>query len=248
MQEDIHFVGGRVIINATDIVSVNGLFRKVVKGRNTASSNVFGVSLGLAFDAWDIPDPTRNAGQVRAEPRMQTSNGGEAARCRPASDRTVRLRTSGVIAALGVLVVLTASSAAAQTTATVAVSRAQRTLGQSMVVPVSWYGISAAVSHAVTGRVGITGSYSWWRPDDDVVGDTIVVGATYRLGPPRWRLRPALLVGAWRTARGGESWAPALGAGLSWGGRFGGTLGTAFMRPRRLTYAVSRLGVYYALR
>lgn len=46
VQEDIHLVGGRVIINATDIVSVNGLFGKVVKGRNTASSNVFGVSLG----------------------------------------------------------------------------------------------------------------------------------------------------------------------------------------------------------
>ena len=37
MQENIHLVGGRVIINATDIVSVNGLFRKVVEGRNTAS-------------------------------------------------------------------------------------------------------------------------------------------------------------------------------------------------------------------
>ena len=169
-------------------------------------------------------------------------------RRRPASERTVRLRTSGAIAALAVLVVLMASSAAAQTTAIVAVSRAQRTLGQSMVVPVSWYGISAAVSQSVTGRVGITGSYSWWRPDDDVVGDTIVVGATYRLGPARWRLRPALLVGAWRTARAAESWAPALGAGFSWGGRFGGTLGTAFMRPGGLTYAVSRLGVYYALR
>ena len=75
----MHLVGGRVITNATDIVSVNGLFGKVVKGRNTASSNVFGVSLGFAFDAWDIPHPTRNAGQVRAAPRMQTSNGGDAA-------------------------------------------------------------------------------------------------------------------------------------------------------------------------
>jgi len=52
VQEDIHLVGGRVIINATDIVSVNGLFGKVVKGRNTASSNVFGVSLGFAFDTF----------------------------------------------------------------------------------------------------------------------------------------------------------------------------------------------------
>ena len=139
----------------------------MVKGRNTASSNVFGVSLGFAFDAWDIPDPTWNLGGRFAS-----------------GDRAV----------------------------------------------------------------GITGSYSWWRPDDDVVGDTIVVGATYRPGPARWRLRPALLVGAWRTARAGESWAPALGAGFSWGGRFGGNFGTAFMRPRGLTYAVSRLGVYYALR
>ena len=143
-------------------------------------------------------------------------------RCTPASDRTVRLRTSGVIAALGVLAVLMAGSAAAQTRAIVGVSRTQRTLGQSTVVPVSWYGISAAVSHSVTGRVGITDSYSWWRPHDDVVGDTIVVGATYRLGPARWGVRPALLV-ACRTARAGESWAPALGAGFSWGGRFGGT-------------------------
>ena len=78
-QEDIHLVGGLVIINATDIVSVNGLFGKVVKGRNTASSSVFGVSLGFAFDTWDMPDPTRNAGKVRAAPRRQTSNGGEAA-------------------------------------------------------------------------------------------------------------------------------------------------------------------------
>ena len=52
VQEDIHLVGGRLIINATDIVSVNGLFGKVVKGRNTASSNVFGVSLGFAFDTF----------------------------------------------------------------------------------------------------------------------------------------------------------------------------------------------------
>ena len=85
VQEDIHLVGGRGIINATDLVSVNGLFGKVVKGRNTASSNVFGVSLGFTPDTWDIPDPTRNAGQVRAAPRIQTSNGAEAAQV-PASE------------------------------------------------------------------------------------------------------------------------------------------------------------------
>ncbi|MYN64740.1 MAG: hypothetical protein F4X11_06890 [Acidobacteria bacterium] len=52
VQEDIHLVGGRLIINATDVVSVSGIFGKVVKGRNTASSNVFGLSLGFAFDTF----------------------------------------------------------------------------------------------------------------------------------------------------------------------------------------------------
>ena len=156
-------------------------------------------------------------------------------------------RTRTRISAVAALLVLMTSAAAAQTSAAVSVSRAQRVLGgESRVIPVSWYGISAVVSQSVIGRVGVTGSYSWWGTDD-VVGDTIVVGATYRLGSARWRVRPSVLAGAWRTARAGASWAPAWGGGFSWGGRFGGTFGTAFMRPRGLTYAVSRIGVYYWL-
>ena len=90
---------------------------------------------------------------------------------------TVRLRTSGVAAAL-VVVVLMASSAAAQTTAIVAVSRAQRTLGQSTVVSgeLVW---NPRGRFAVGDRAGRDhGFVSWWRTDD-VVGDTIVVGATH---------------------------------------------------------------------
>ena len=154
-----------------------------------------------------------------------------------------QIRMSAAVAAVAALSV---SSAAAQTTAAVGLSRPQRVAAESTLVPASWYGVSAVLSQSVIGRVGVTGSYSWWKTDG-VISDTIVVGATYRVGSPGWRLRPSLLLGAWRMARAGESWAPAWGGGFSWGGRFGGTFGTAVMRPRGLTYAVSRLGVYYTL-
>ena len=66
-------------------------------------------------------------------------------------------------------------------------SRPQRVAAESTLVPASWYGVSAVLSQTVIGRVGVTGSYSWWKTDG-VISDTIVVGATYRVGSPGWRL------------------------------------------------------------
>ena len=49
LEEDSHIVGGRVIANVTEYVSVNGFFGQVVKGRNTAASRIFGVGLSYGF-------------------------------------------------------------------------------------------------------------------------------------------------------------------------------------------------------
>ena len=49
VNEDIHMVGGRLIANVTDLVSVNGFFGQVVRGRNTAASRVIGAGLSFGF-------------------------------------------------------------------------------------------------------------------------------------------------------------------------------------------------------
>lgn len=49
LEEDGHIVGGRVIANLTEYVSVNGFFGQVVAGRNTANSRIFGVGLSFGF-------------------------------------------------------------------------------------------------------------------------------------------------------------------------------------------------------
>ena len=52
LQEDRHIVGGRLLANVTDVVSVNGFFGQVVAGRNTAASRIFGFGLSIAFDTF----------------------------------------------------------------------------------------------------------------------------------------------------------------------------------------------------
>ena len=49
LQEDAHIVGGRLMADVTDNVSLNGFVGRVVAGRNTAASLLisFGVSLGF---------------------------------------------------------------------------------------------------------------------------------------------------------------------------------------------------------
>ena len=47
LQEDGHIVGGRLLANVTDTVSLNAFFGQVVAGRNTAASRIIGV--GLSF-------------------------------------------------------------------------------------------------------------------------------------------------------------------------------------------------------
>ena len=49
LEEDGHIVGGRIIANVTEYVSVNGFFGQVVAGRNTANSRIFGVGLSYGF-------------------------------------------------------------------------------------------------------------------------------------------------------------------------------------------------------
>ena len=49
LQEDAHIIGGRVIANVTEAVSVNGFFGQVVAGRNTAVSRIIGFGVSFAF-------------------------------------------------------------------------------------------------------------------------------------------------------------------------------------------------------
>ena len=47
LEEDGHIVGGRLIANVTDTVSLNAFFGQVVAGRNTAASRIIGVGLNF---------------------------------------------------------------------------------------------------------------------------------------------------------------------------------------------------------
>ena len=49
LQEDAHLVGGRVLINATEVVGLNVFFGQVVKGNNTAVSRIFGAGVSFGF-------------------------------------------------------------------------------------------------------------------------------------------------------------------------------------------------------
>ena len=49
LQEDGHIVGGRLIADVTDTVSLNAFFGQVVKGRNTAASRLVGLGLSFGF-------------------------------------------------------------------------------------------------------------------------------------------------------------------------------------------------------
>ena len=49
LHEDGHIVGARLIANVTDLVSVNGFFGQVVRGRNIAASRIFGAGLSFGF-------------------------------------------------------------------------------------------------------------------------------------------------------------------------------------------------------
>ena len=50
LQEDIHLLGGSVSIPVSDRVSIGASYGKVIKGRNTAASNVFSASVGYSFN------------------------------------------------------------------------------------------------------------------------------------------------------------------------------------------------------
>ncbi len=49
LQEDAHIVGGRLIANITDAVSVNGFYGQVVAGRNTAAARIIGFGVTFSF-------------------------------------------------------------------------------------------------------------------------------------------------------------------------------------------------------
>ena len=49
LQEDAHIVGGRLMADIADNVSLNGFVGRVVAGRNTAASLLIGVGLSFAF-------------------------------------------------------------------------------------------------------------------------------------------------------------------------------------------------------
>ena len=49
LEEDAHIVGGRLLANVTDTVSLNVFFGQVVAGKNTAASRVFGAGIGFGF-------------------------------------------------------------------------------------------------------------------------------------------------------------------------------------------------------
>lgn len=50
LQEDIHLVGAAVSYSMTDRVNIAGSNGKVVRGRNTAASSVFSISLAYALN------------------------------------------------------------------------------------------------------------------------------------------------------------------------------------------------------
>ena len=54
LEEDAHLVGGRVLANVTDTVSLNVFFGQVVTGNNTAASRVFGGGLSFGFGGGDF--------------------------------------------------------------------------------------------------------------------------------------------------------------------------------------------------
>ena len=49
LHEDGHIVGARLIASVTDLVSLNGFFGQVVKGRNIAASRIFGFGVSFGF-------------------------------------------------------------------------------------------------------------------------------------------------------------------------------------------------------
>ncbi|MCY4600439.1 MAG: hypothetical protein OXF27_11035 [Acidobacteria bacterium] len=49
LEEDIHLIGGRLLANVTDVISLNVFGGQVVAGRNTAKSRVIGVGATFAF-------------------------------------------------------------------------------------------------------------------------------------------------------------------------------------------------------
>ncbi len=49
LQEDIHLVGGRLLVNLTDEIGLNAFYGQVVDGRNTAASQVFGGGFSYTF-------------------------------------------------------------------------------------------------------------------------------------------------------------------------------------------------------
>ncbi len=50
LQEDIHLLGGSVSVPVSDRITIGAMYGKVVKGRNTAASNVLSVSVGFSFN------------------------------------------------------------------------------------------------------------------------------------------------------------------------------------------------------
>ncbi len=49
LEKDVHLVGGRLLINVTDTISLNVFAGWVVGGRNTAKSLLIGVGVTFAF-------------------------------------------------------------------------------------------------------------------------------------------------------------------------------------------------------
>lgn len=54
LQVDAHIIGGRVIANVTEAVSVHGFFGQVVTGWNTAVSRIIGFGVSFAFGAGGV--------------------------------------------------------------------------------------------------------------------------------------------------------------------------------------------------
>ncbi|WP_419935989.1 hypothetical protein [Candidatus Palauibacter sp.] len=49
LEENAQIVGGRLLADVTDTISMNAFFGQVVAGRNTAKSRIFGVGLSVGF-------------------------------------------------------------------------------------------------------------------------------------------------------------------------------------------------------
>ena len=145
--------------------------------------------------------------------------------------------------------VLAANAVSAQTSLSIAMRRAGRVVGTHETIPATANGLVVGASTRVIGRLGAWASFTVWP---EAIGQTYAFGGRWNLARAGWRLRPSVLLGAWRKLERRTPWELIYGGGVSFGisGRWSGSvgLGVITIRSSGLAYAVPQAGVAYTLR